>query len=65
METISTAICMDKGKGTGLAMVPKLKFEHIHLTPFSKMKVDLAAQVRSYFNEPLIIISIHNFFLRC
>ena len=26
-------------------MVPKLKFEHIHLTSFSKMRVDLAAQV--------------------
>lgn len=36
----------DKGKGSGLAMVPKLKFEHINLTPFSKMRVDLAAQVR-------------------
>ena len=26
-------------------MVPKLKFEHLHLTSFSKMRVDLAAQV--------------------
>ncbi len=26
-------------------MVPKLKYEHIHLTSFSKMRVDLAAQV--------------------
>lgn len=37
----------DKGKATGLAMVPKLKFEHINLTPFAKMRVDLAAQVSS------------------
>lgn len=37
---------IDKGKGSGLAMVPKLKYEHIHLTSFSKMRVDLAAQVR-------------------
>ena len=28
-------------------MVPKLKFEHINLTPFAKMRVDLAAQVCS------------------
>lgn len=35
----------DKGKASGLAMVPKLKFEHIYLSSFSKMRVDLAAQV--------------------
>ena len=38
----------DKGKGTGLTMVPKLKFEHVHLTPFAKMRVDLAVQVSLY-----------------
>eukprot|EP00731_Ephydatia_muelleri_P026512 Em0018g612a len=32
---------------TGLALIPKLKFEHIHLTSYSKMRVDLAAQVLS------------------
>ena len=37
----------DKGKATGLAIVPKLKFEHINLTAFAKMRVDLAAQVSS------------------
>jgi len=31
----------------GLAMVPKLKYEHVNLTSFSKMRVDLAAQVLS------------------
>ena len=31
---------------TGLRLVPKLKFEHIYLSSFSKMRVDLAAQVR-------------------
>ena len=31
----------------GLALVPKLKYEHISLSSFSKMRVDLAAQVRS------------------
>lgn len=35
----------DRGKASGLAMVPKLKYEHIHLNSFSKMRVDLAAQV--------------------
>ena len=29
----------------GLSIIPKLKYEHIHLTSFSKMRVDLAAQV--------------------
>ena len=32
----------------GLSMVPKLKYEHLHLTNFSKMRVDLAAQVRQF-----------------
>ena len=30
-----------------LTIVPKLKYEHIFLTSFSKMRVDLAAQVAS------------------
>ena len=29
----------------GLCLVPKLKYEHVFLTSFSKMRVDLAAQV--------------------
>ena len=29
----------------GISLVPKLKMEHIELTPFSRMRVDLAAQV--------------------
>lgn len=28
-----------------LSLVPKLKYEHVYLTSFSKMRVDLAAQV--------------------
>jgi hypothetical protein len=32
----------------GLSMVPKLKYEHIKLTSFSKMRVDLAAQVTKF-----------------
>ena len=34
----------NRGK-TGLVLVPKPKYEHVHLTAFSKMRVDLAAQV--------------------
>ena len=29
----------------GLTLLPKLKYEHVHLSNFSKMRVDLAAQV--------------------
>ena len=36
----------DTSPGMGIRMVPKLKFEHISLASFSKMRVDLAAQVR-------------------
>lgn len=35
----------DTGKASGLALVPKLKYEYVYLTSFSKMRVDLAAQV--------------------
>ena len=38
----------DMGKGSGVTIVPKLKREHIKLTSFSKMRVDLAAQVHIY-----------------
>ena len=29
----------------GTSMVTKIKYEHVHLTSFSKMRVDLAAEV--------------------
>ena len=29
----------------GLSLVHKLKYEHVYLSSFSKMRVDLAAQV--------------------
>ena len=32
----------------GLALLPKLKYEHIYLSSYSKMRVDLAAQVSIY-----------------
>ena len=35
----------DTQPGMGIRMVPKLKYEHVLLTSFSKMRVDLAAQV--------------------
>ncbi len=31
----------------GLTLAPKLKREHVYLTSFSKMRVDLATQVTS------------------
>jgi hypothetical protein len=37
----------DTEQGAGLRLLPKLKFEHVNLTAFSKMRVDLAAQVLS------------------
>ena len=33
------------GGSARLRRVPKLKYEHIHLSSYSKMQVDLAAQV--------------------
>ena len=38
-----------EGATAGLCLVPKLTYEHIHLTSFSKMRVDLAAQVSYIF----------------
>lgn len=35
----------DTSREMGVQYVPKLKFEHINLTSYSKMRVDLAAQV--------------------
>ena len=32
----------------GLSIVPKIKYEHIYPTSFSKMRIDLAAQVSHY-----------------
>ena len=36
----------DSSAGMGLRMVPKLKYEHLHISSFSAMQVDLAAQVQ-------------------
>ena len=40
----------------GISILPKLKLEHLKLTSFSRMRVDLAAQVG--FNLPIIIITV-------
>eukprot|EP00731_Ephydatia_muelleri_P018397 Em0011g437a len=37
----------DSSVGLGLRMVPKLKYEHLHINSFSAMRVDLAAKVLS------------------
>ena len=42
------AVQGDVGKASGLTVVPNLKYEHVHLTSFSKMRVDLAAQVHTF-----------------
>eukprot|EP00731_Ephydatia_muelleri_P010470 Em0005g1056a len=40
-------LMQDKAKSLGLSLLKKIKLEHIKLTSFSKMRVDLAAQVLS------------------
>ena len=45
---------LDDTKSDGKRLVPKLKYEHIYLTTFSKMRVDLAAEVRVYTCNKLI-----------
>lgn len=37
--------CQSAKSNPGFALIPKLKYEHINLSSFSKMRVDLAAQV--------------------
>ena len=40
-------MCMESRSNVqSLSLVPKLKYEHVFLTSFSKMRVDLAAQVQ-------------------
>ena len=48
----------DTSPGMGIRIVPKLKFEHISLTSFSKMHVDLAAQVRILWLPPTLSYQI-------
>lgn len=39
----------------GLSLVPKLKQEHINLTSYSRMRVDLAAQVINVHKSLLLL----------
>lgn len=48
----------DRGKATGLFLVKNLKFEHIRLSSFAKMRVDLAAQVLLKFRFIAILYSL-------
>jgi len=44
-----------------LSLVPKLRYEHIYLTGFSKMRVDLATQVANYYLHVEFLIIFFNF----
>lgn len=52
----------DRGKASGLAMVQKLKYEHIYLSSFSKMRVDLAAQVDYFTNNACMHCITHDMY---
>ena len=52
----------DSNAGMELQMVPKLKYEHLHINSFSAMRVDLAAQVVEYVSFLYLLIAI---FVRC
>lgn len=56
----------DTSQGAGLRLLPKLKMEHINVTPFSKMRVDLAAQVSNYICSVYMIAAYraHNYFFK-
>lgn len=43
----------------GLSLVPKLKMEHINLTSYSRMRVDLAAQVNSWKSVHLVLCALY------
>ena len=49
-----------KSSGSGLSIVPKLKYEHVYLTSFSKMRVDLAAQVHTCMHAHVhVYLGVH------
>ena len=45
LETLYKKDTGSRARPVGLRLVPKLKYEHIYLSSFDKMRVDLAAQV--------------------
>ena len=42
--------CRIASDRSGLSVLPKLKLEHVELTSYSRMRVDLAAQLSFCFN---------------
>ena len=48
--------------GQGLHLLHKLKFKHVHLTSFSRMRVDLAAQVLVHSYDHIHCAHVVNFF---
>ena len=48
MKHIEELYYQHKGNSMGLTILPKSKLEHIKLTPFSQMRVDLAAEVNFF-----------------
>ena len=52
----------DSSAGMGLRMVPKLKYEHLHISSFSAMRVDLAAQVQV---RAVLSFAKRTFYCRC
>ena len=42
---------VNRSETPGLALIPKLKYEYINLTSYSKMRVDLAAQVSDIYGS--------------
>lgn len=45
----------DTSAGLGVWLLPKLNYEHVALTSFSKMRVDLAAQVAKILYTELCV----------
>ena len=48
----------DRKPGVGLCLLTKLKFEHIRLNSFSKMRADLATQVRDKINACVLSLAM-------
>ena len=47
-----------QSSNTGLALIPKLKYEHLYLTSYSKMHIDLAALVRIILIVLEIVVAV-------
>lgn len=49
----------------GLSLVPKLKYEHVYLTSYSKMRVDLAVQVSIFDVHLNVCMTLYKCLHRC